>query len=87
LPEGKRAYLGLVSTKKPGIESADELARRLEQAAKHAPMERLGLCPQCGFGSAPFSEFAVKASPMTADIQRAKLSRLVEVGARLWGTP
>jgi 5-methyltetrahydropteroyltriglutamate--homocysteine methyltransferase len=85
LPADKRAYLGLVSSKKPEIESADDLARRLDEAGRHAAMERLGLCPQCGFGSAAMSKFAVVASPITAELERAKLSRLVEVGRRTWG--
>lgn len=87
LPAGKRAYLGLVSTKKPQVEEGDDLLRRLDDAGHHAPMERLGICPQCGFGSAAMSKFAVRANPVTGAVQQAKLARLVEVGTRMWGTP
>ena len=68
LPAGKRAYLGIVSTKNPALESVDELLRRIEEATRFAPMERLGLCPQCGFASAAMSKFAVKPSKLTPDL-------------------
>jgi 5-methyltetrahydropteroyltriglutamate--homocysteine methyltransferase len=85
LPPGKRAYLGLISTKKTALESAEDLVRRLDEAQKFAPLERLGLCPQCGFSSAAMSKFAVLPNPMNDNIQHAKLARLIEVGARVWG--
>ena len=69
LPAGKRAYLGIISTKNPVLEAPDELMRRLDEAARHAPMERLGICPQCGFASAAMSKFAVLPSKLTTDIQ------------------
>jgi 5-methyltetrahydropteroyltriglutamate--homocysteine methyltransferase len=59
--------------------------RRIEQAARYAPMDRLGICPQCGFASAAMSKFAVQPSRLTADIQTLKIQRLVEVGRRAWG--
>ena len=85
LPAGKRAYLGIVSTKNPELETADALLRRIEEAQKYAPMDRLGICPQCGFSSAAMSKFAILPSRMTADIQTLKIERLVEVGQRAWG--
>jgi 5-methyltetrahydropteroyltriglutamate--homocysteine methyltransferase len=85
LPAGKRAYLGIISTKNPAVESSDDLMRRLDDAAKHAPMDRLGICPQCGFSSAAMSKFAVLPSKVTVDIQTLKIERMVEVGRRAWG--
>jgi methionine synthase II (cobalamin-independent) len=61
------------------------LMRRLDEAAKYAPMARLGICPQCGFASAAMSKFAVMPSKVTTDVQTLKLERLVEVGHRAWG--
>jgi 5-methyltetrahydropteroyltriglutamate--homocysteine methyltransferase len=84
LPRGKIAYLGLVSTKKPALESADELKRRLDEAGKFAPLERLGLCPQCGFGSSAMSKFNVLPNPMTIDLEKRKLARLIEVAEAVW---
>ncbi len=85
LPDGKRAYLGIISTKNPALESADTLVRRIEDAARYAPMDRLGICPQCGFASAAMSKFAVLPSKVTTDIQTLKIELLVEVGRRAWG--
>jgi 5-methyltetrahydropteroyltriglutamate--homocysteine methyltransferase len=85
LPTNKRAYLGIISTKNPALESPDELMRRVDEAARYAPMERLGICPQCGFSSAAMSKFAVLPSKVTADIQTLKIKLLVEIGRRAWG--
>lgn len=85
LPANKRAYLGIISTKNPALESADDLMRRLDEATRFAPMERLGICPQCGFASAAMSKFAVMPSKVTTDIQTLKIELLVDVGRRAWG--
>ena len=50
----------------------------------HAPLEQLGLCPQCGFGSSAMSKFNVLANPMNESIQRQKLERLMEAARRVW---
>jgi 5-methyltetrahydropteroyltriglutamate--homocysteine methyltransferase len=78
LPKGKMVALGLVSTKTPELESADDLKRRIEEAAKFTPIERLALSTQCGFAS------SVKGNPMTEAEQEAKLSRIVEVARDVW---
>jgi 5-methyltetrahydropteroyltriglutamate--homocysteine methyltransferase len=45
------AVLGLISTKLAALEPIDEIRRNVEDAAKSVPMERLALCPLCGFSS------------------------------------
>jgi hypothetical protein len=40
LPKGKTVVLGLVTTKFGEMEDKDELKRRIEDAAKYAPLER-----------------------------------------------
>ncbi|MCW5771476.1 MAG: 5-methyltetrahydropteroyltriglutamate--homocysteine S-methyltransferase [Rhodospirillaceae bacterium] len=85
LPKGKTAYLGLVSTKKTALESADDLRRKLDEAAKYAPTAQLGLCPQCGFASSAMSKFNVLPNPMTPELQSRKLARLLEVAEKAWG--
>jgi 5-methyltetrahydropteroyltriglutamate--homocysteine methyltransferase len=79
LPRGKRAILGLVSSKEPRIESAEGLKRRIEEAAKFAPIEQLGLSPQCGFAS------SIQGNPLSEADQEAKLARVVEVARDVWG--
>ena len=78
LPKGKIAVLGLVSTKTPELESADDLKRRIDEAARVAPIEQLALSPQCGFAS------SIKGNPVTEADQRAKLARVVEVADAVW---
>src|SRR6266480_4202958 len=51
LPEDRVAVLGLVTTKKPRLETDDELKHRIEEASRFVPLERLALSPQCGFAS------------------------------------
>ena len=79
LPRGKKAVLGLVSSKDPRIESAEGLKRRIEEAAKFAPLEQLGLSPQCGFAS------SIQGNPLSEADQEAKLARIVEVARDVWG--
>jgi 5-methyltetrahydropteroyltriglutamate--homocysteine methyltransferase len=80
LPKGKRVILGLVSTKTPVLESKDELKRKIDAAAKHAPLEQLGIGPQCGFSSGGGSGQAV-----TQDDTRRKLELVMEVARDVWG--
>src|SRR5258708_6800614 len=78
LPRAKRRVLGLVSSKSARVESADELTRRIEQAAKIAPLEQLALSPQCGFAS------SIKGNPLGQAEQQANLARIVEVADKVW---
>jgi 5-methyltetrahydropteroyltriglutamate--homocysteine methyltransferase len=79
VPEGKYVVLGLVTTKKPQLESKDELKRRIDEAAKYVPLEQLCLSPQCGFSSTE------EGNALTEDDQKAKLSLVVEVADEVWG--
>ena len=71
--------LGLVSTKVPQLESVDDLRRRVDAAAKHVPLERLALSPQCGFAS------DVVGNLIDEEDQRRKLERVVEAARKIWG--
>lgn len=79
LPADKIAVLGLVSTKSPRLETADELKRRIDAAARFAPLDNLAISPQCGFSS------TVAGNPLAIDDQRRKLELLVSVAADVWG--
>jgi 5-methyltetrahydropteroyltriglutamate--homocysteine methyltransferase len=81
VPGPKRVVLGLVSTKTPVLESVDALRRRIDEAARYVPLERLGLSPQCGFSSV-----AGGGQPITVDDQRRKLARVLEVADAVWGS-
>jgi 5-methyltetrahydropteroyltriglutamate--homocysteine methyltransferase len=79
VPEGKVVVLGLVTTKRPELESKDELKRRIEEAARFVDVDQLCLSPQCGFSS------TWEGNKLTADDQRAKLALIVETAAEVWG--
>src|SRR3954467_6032620 len=79
VPPGKRVVLGLVTTKRPQLESKDELKRRIDEAAKYVDLDQLCLSPQCGFSS------TVAGNKLTHDDQRAKLALVVETAAEVWG--
>lgn len=71
--------LGLVTTKRPQLESKDDLKRRIDEASKHVPLEQLALSPQCGFSS------TVEGNALTQEDQLAKLRLVVETAAEVWG--
>ncbi|MEQ8346515.1 MAG: 5-methyltetrahydropteroyltriglutamate--homocysteine S-methyltransferase [Sneathiellaceae bacterium] len=80
LADGKTVVLGLVSTKTPDLESADDLKRRIEEAAQFVPLDRLCLSPQCGFSSTHHG------NAVTEDDERAKLGLVVSTAAAVWGS-
>ena len=80
VPKGKRVILGLVSTKTPQLESKAVLTRKIDDAAKHVPLEQLGIGPQCGFSSGGGGGQA-----LTGDDTRRKLELVVEVARDVWG--
>jgi 5-methyltetrahydropteroyltriglutamate--homocysteine methyltransferase len=80
LPKGKTAVLGLVTTKFGTLESKDDLKRRIDEAARYAPLEQLALSPQCGFSS------TVHGNDIAVEAQRAKLRLVVETAQEVWGS-
>ena len=79
LPKGKVIVLGLVSTKVAQLETVDELKRRIDAAAKYAPIEQMAISPQCGFSS------DVVGNLISEDDQRRKLEVVVETARQVWG--
>jgi 5-methyltetrahydropteroyltriglutamate--homocysteine methyltransferase len=61
------------------MEEAEELKRRIEQAAAYVPLERLALSPQCGFAS------MMEGNEISEADQRAKLELVVSVARSVWG--
>lgn len=78
VPRGKTVVLGLVTTKEPKLESADELQRRIDEAARYVPLENLALSPQCGFAS------VAAGNLLSADEQWGKLALVAETARRVW---
>ena len=79
LPKNKVVVLGLVTTKFGAMESKDDLKRRIDEAAKFAPLDQLCLSPQCGFSS------TVHGNNIAVQAQRDKLALVVEVAREVWG--
>jgi 5-methyltetrahydropteroyltriglutamate--homocysteine methyltransferase len=79
LPKGKTMVLGLVTTKFGEMESKDTLKRRIDEAAKYAPMDQLALSPQCGFSS------TVHGNNIAVEDQRNKLRLVIETAQEVWG--
>jgi 5-methyltetrahydropteroyltriglutamate--homocysteine methyltransferase len=79
VPEGKVVVLGLVTTKRGELERKDDLKRRIEEASRHVPLDRLCLSPQCGFSS------TVEGNELTIEQEIAKLRLVVEVAEEVWG--
>jgi 5-methyltetrahydropteroyltriglutamate--homocysteine methyltransferase len=81
VPKGKRVILGLVSTKTPALEAKDALKRRIDEAARFVPLERLGISPQCGFSSSGGA-----GQTVTESDTRGKLELVLEVAREVWGS-
>jgi 5-methyltetrahydropteroyltriglutamate--homocysteine methyltransferase len=73
VPKDVTVVLGLISTKRSEVESVDFLLRRIDEATRYVPVERLALSPQCGFKN------------VDEDLQWRKLDVMLEAAARVWG--
>jgi 5-methyltetrahydropteroyltriglutamate--homocysteine methyltransferase len=79
LPKGpKIVVLGLVTSKDGTLEKKDDLKRRIDEAARFAPLEQLALSPQCGFASTE------EGNVLTEEAQWAKLREIVEIAEEVW---
>lgn len=78
VPDDRLVVLGLISTKKPALESKDELKRRVAEAARFVPLERLAISPQCGFAS------TMAGNLLTEGEQEAKLRLTAETAKEIW---
>jgi 5-methyltetrahydropteroyltriglutamate--homocysteine methyltransferase len=80
LPKGdKIVVLGLVTSKSGTLEKKDDVKRRIEEAAKFAPLEQFCLSPQCGFASTE------EGNILAEDEQWAKMRMIVELADEVWG--
>lgn len=80
MPQDKMVVLGLVSSKTPALESADSLARRIDEAAKFVDLGNLALSPQCGFAS-----IAEGGNLLSPQEEFAKLKLVADVARATWG--
>lgn len=79
MPKDRTVVLGLMTTKRAELEPMDELRRRIDEAARIIPLERLALSPQCGFSGDMMSDV------MSVEQQQEKLRHLVKTAKAVWG--
>src|SRR6201746_1907221 len=80
LPKGdKIVVVGVITSKTGELEKKDDIKRRLQEAAKFAPLEQLAVSPQSGFASTG------EGNILTEDEQWAKLKLAVDVAQEMWG--
>ncbi len=78
VPDDRIVVLGLISSKVPRLEAASDIRRRIEEAARIVPLERLAVSPQCGFASTH------EGNRVSADDQRKKLELVGRVAHEVW---
>jgi 5-methyltetrahydropteroyltriglutamate--homocysteine methyltransferase len=78
VPRGKMVVLGLISSKRPKLEAKASLIRRINEATRFVPLDRLALSPQCGFAS------TMEGNLLSEEEQWAKLRLVVETAREVW---
>jgi 5-methyltetrahydropteroyltriglutamate--homocysteine methyltransferase len=78
VPHDKGVVLGLISTKRAELESAESVAARIEEAARYYPREQLALSTQCGFGT------VWDGNPISEATEAAKLRLVASVAHQVW---
>ena len=77
--DGPLIVLGIISSKRPELESVDDVLRRIEAASIRLNVDRLAVATQCGFGS------TWEGNKLTEDDQWRKLDLVGTVADRVWG--
>jgi 5-methyltetrahydropteroyltriglutamate--homocysteine methyltransferase len=70
--------LGLITTKKPQLEPAEELRQRIQEATHYIPLACLALSPQCDFAS------VMEGNNISYEDQRRKIELVVNVAREVW---
>jgi 5-methyltetrahydropteroyltriglutamate--homocysteine methyltransferase len=78
VPEDKIIVLGLITTKKPELESLASLTAKVIEASRYLPLERLAVSPQCGFAS------SIIGNNISLEDQRSKLELVTKTADALW---
>ena len=79
MAEGVDVVLGLITSKYPQLEEKAAVIRRIHEAAKYLPLERLYLSPQCGFASCEIG------NKITEEDQWRKIALVQEIAKEVWG--
>ncbi len=79
VPDDKAVVLGLITTKSGTLEDIDHICRRIDEAAKFVPLDRLALSPQCGFASTELGNL------LSVEDEKNKLALVAEIARKVWG--
>ncbi len=79
MPDDKTVVLGLVTTKSSRRETMAELTKRITDASRFVPLERLALSPQCGFAT------SILGNAITLEDEQYKLGVIAETAKAVWG--
>ncbi|KAH2387752.1 hypothetical protein KXW64_008438, partial [Aspergillus fumigatus] len=72
----KKVVLGLITSKRAQLEDPDVIVRRIEEASRVVPLDRLYLSTQCGFASTE------EGNALTEDQQGAKVALVRSIARR-----
>jgi 5-methyltetrahydropteroyltriglutamate--homocysteine methyltransferase len=78
VPKNKTVVLGLISSKRPELESGEQIVERIKEASRYLPLENLALSPQCGFAS------TMEGNLVSEDEEWAKMRLVAETARRVW---
>lgn len=79
VPKDKMVVLGIISSKIKELETVEDMAKRIDEAAKFMPLENMCVSPQCGFSSTHHG------NDMTEDDQWRKMELVVNTARLVWG--
>ena len=74
----KKVVLGLITTKRGELEKKEDVIKRIKEASKYVPLDRLYLSPQCGFASCEIG------NKLTEEEQWNKLKLVKEIAEEVW---
>lgn len=74
----KKVVLGLVTTKRADLETAESVVERIKKASQYIGLDRLAVSPQCGFASCEIG------NKLTEDEQWDKVKLVKEVAESVW---
>ena len=76
---GPIAVLGIVSSKRPELESVESVCRRIDDAARFCDLDQLAISTQCGFAS------TLPGNAISEGEQWAKLELVGTAASKVWG--
>lgn len=79
VPDDKYVVLGLVTSKSGKLEDREAVIKRIHEAAKFHPLDKLCLSPQCGFASTE------EGNILTEEQQWAKVALIKDIAEEVWG--